>query len=143
MRLNTYVFDRKNDSILYFQKVTCLRGIILPPRDVISQNQSINRLIQFKESVKKLLSNFPLYTKKKIRLNTYVFHRKSTFLYILSKMKACSGIILPETYPMSLNDSSGSAFPFHVPFHPGEGPEVNYPNEPEDPEKDPGDDPDD
>ena len=141
MRLNTYVFDRKNDSILYFQKVTCLRGIILPPRDVISQNQSINRLIQFKESVKKLLSNFPLYTKKKIRLNTYVFHRKSTFLYILSKMKACSGIILPETSFTSLNDTSRDAFPFDVPFHPGHGPEIDYPEEPEYPEEDPGDEP--
>ena len=78
------------------------RGIILPPRDVISQNQSINRLIQFKQSVKKIPSNFPIYPGKKISLNTYVFHRKSTFLYILSKMKALRGIILPETCNISL-----------------------------------------
>ena len=139
MLINVIV-HRNLYPLTHFQKVTCLRGIILPPRDVISQNQSINRLIRFKESLKKLPSNFPLYPGQKIRLNTYVFHKKSIFLYILSKMKACSGIILPETYLMSLNDSSGSAFPFHVPFHPGEGPEVNYPNEPE---EDPGDDPDD
>jgi hypothetical protein len=143
MSLNTYVFDIKKDSILYFKRVTCLMGIILPPRDFIPQNQSINRLIRFKESLKKLPSNFPLYPGQKIRLNTYVFHKKSIFLYILSKMKALRGIILPKTYNMSLNDSIGSAFPFHVPFHPGEGPEIDYPNEPEYPEEDPGDDPDD
>ena len=143
MRLNTYVFDRNKDSILYFKRVTCLRGIILPPRDVIPQNQSINRLIQFKKSLKKMPSNFLIYPGKKISLNTYVFHRKSTFLYILLKMKALRGIILPETYFISLNDSIGSPFPFNIPFHPGEWPEIDYPDEPEYPEEDPGDDPDD
>ena len=144
MSLNTYVFDRKKDSILYFKRVSCLRGIILPFRGVIPQKQSINRLIQFKESLKKLPSNFSLYPGKKISLNTYVFHRKSTFLYILSKMKALRGIILPETCNISLNDSIGSPFPFNIPFHPGEGPEIDYPDgpyEPEYPEEDPGDDP--
>ena len=95
MRLNTYVFDRKKDSILYFKRITCLRSIILPSRDVIPQNQSINRLIQVKESLKKIPSNFPIYHGKKIRLINVVFHRKSTFLYILSKMKVLRGRIIP------------------------------------------------
>jgi hypothetical protein len=43
-------------------------------------------------------------------------------------------------------DSSKDTFPFNIPFHPGEGPEIIYPDgpvEPEDPEEDPGDEPDD
>ena len=96
--LYTYVFHRKNDSTLYFKRVTYLRGIILPPRDVIPKKQSIKRSFQFKEFLKKLSSNFPIYPGKKISLYTYVFHRKSTFLYILFKMKAFRGIILPETH---------------------------------------------
>ncbi len=61
-------------------------------------------------------------------------------------IKALRGIILPETCNISLNDSIGSPFPFNIPFHPGEGPEIDYPDgpyEPEYPEEDPGDDPDD
>ena len=52
-------------------------------------------------------------------------------------------IILPETSFTSLNDTSRDAFPFDVPFHPGHGPEIDYPEEPEYPEEDPGDEPDD
>ena len=132
--------------LTHFKEVPCLNGIILPSRDVIPKKQSIKRLIQFKESQKKLPSNFPIYRNKNLKLINVVFHKKSTFLYILSKMKALRGIILPETYSISLNDGSGSAFPFNIPFHPGEGPEVIYPDgpvEPEYPEEDPGDEPDD
>ena len=35
---------------------------------------------------------------KKIRLITYVFDRKSYFLYMLLKTKTLKGIIIPETY---------------------------------------------
>ena len=35
------------------------------------------------------------------------------------------------------------AFPFNIPFHPGEGPEVIYPDGSVEPEEDPGDEPDD
>ena len=59
-------------------------------------------------------------------------------------MKALSGIILPETSFTSLNDISQDAFPFIIPFHPGKGPEIDYPDapvEPEDPDEDPGDEP--
>ena len=82
-----------------------------------------------------------LFTKNKRPRNS-----RNSFLYILSKMKCTSGIILPENYPISLNDSSRSVFPFNIPFHPGEGPEIIYPDGPleqEDPEEDPGDEPDD
>ena len=129
-----------------FKEVPCLNGIILPFRDAIPKKQGIKSSIQFKESLKKLPSNFPIYHNKNLRLINVVFHRKITFLYILSKMKALRGIILPENYYISLNDSSRSVFPFNIPFHPGQGPEIIYPDgplEPEDPEEDPGDDPDD
>ena len=129
-----------------FEEVPCLNGIILPFIDAIPKKQWIKSSIQFKESLKKLPSNFPIYLNKNLRLINVVFHRKITFLYILSKMKALRGIILPENYYISLNDSSRSAFPFSIPFHPGEGPEIIYPDsplEPEDPEEDPGDEPDD
>ena len=56
-------------------------------------------------------------------------------------MKALSGIILPETSFTSLNDISQDAFPFIIPFPPGKGPEIDYPEEPEYPEEDPGDEP--
>ena len=72
-----------------------------------------------------------------------MFSIEKVLFFILSKMKALRGIILPETYFISLNDSIGSPFPFNIPFHPGEWPEIDYPDEPEYPEEDPGDDPDD
>ena len=84
-----------------------------------------------------------------------------SFLYILSKMKCVSGIILPlrhfnpkkyskKTSMMNVFDMNNSlprnyikdAFPFNIPFHPGEGPEIIYPNSPVEPEY-PGDEPDD
>ena len=58
-------------------------------------------------------------------------------------LMGCGGIILPETSFTSLNDISRDAFPFDVPFHPGHGPEIDYPDGPVEPEEDPGDDPDD
>ena len=144
IKLYTYIFNRNNGSTLYFKMVTSLNGIILPFSDVIHKYQRTNRLIQFKQSMKKLSSKFTPYLEKKIRLYTYILNRKDTFLYILSKMKALSGIILPETSFTSLNDISRDAFPFIIPFHPGEGPEIDYPDapvEPEDPDEDPGDEP--
>ena len=140
------IVHRNLYPLTHFKEVPCLNGIILPSRGVIPKKQGIKSSIQFKESLKKLPSNFPIYHNKNLRLINVVFHRKSTFLYILSKMKALRGIILPENYYISLNDSSRSAFPFNIPFHPGEGPEIIYPDgplEPEDPEEDPGDEPDD
>ena len=59
-------------------------------------------------------------------------------------LMGCGGIILPETSFTSLNDISQDAFPFIIPFHPGKGPEIDYPDapvEPEDPDEDPGDEP--
>ena len=52
------------------------------------------------------------------------------------------------TYPNFTNkgiysDSYREVFPYNIPFHPGYGPEIDYPVEPEYPEEDPGDDPDD
>ena len=148
-----------------FEEVPCLNGIILPFIDAIPKKQWIKSSIQFKESLKKLPSNFPIYLNKNLRLINVVFHRKITFLYILSKMKALRGIILPLRHFNSKkygekasminvfymkNSPPGNynrdAFPFNIPFHPGEGPEIIYPDgplEPEDPEEDPGDEPDD
>ena len=110
MLINVIV-HRNLYPLTHFQKVTCLRGIILPHRDVIPKNQEIKHPIQFKESVKKLPSIFTIYHNEKIKLINGVFHRKSTFLYILSKMKALRGIILPETCNISLNDSIVSVVP--------------------------------
>ena len=90
-----------------------------------------------------LIPDFSFYPGKKISLYTYVFHRKNDSTLYFKRVTYLRGIILPETYYISLNDSIGGPFPFNVPFHPGEGPEIDYPNEPEYPEEDPGDDPDD
>ena len=58
----------------------------------------------------------------------------------------------PESINKSLNilspnstllDSANNAFPFNIPFHPGEGPEIIYPDGPVEPGEDPGDEPDD
>ncbi|WP_298279330.1 hypothetical protein [Ferroplasma sp.] len=89
-------------------------------------------------------------------------HSRISFLYILSKMKCVSGIILPLRHFISkkyskkasmlnvfgMNNSLPQnyikdAFPFNIPFHPGEGPEVIYPDGSVEPEEDPGDEPDD
>ena len=40
-------------------------------------------------------------------------------------------------------DIHREVFPYDIPFHLGYGPEIDYPEEPEYPEEDPGDDPDD
>ena len=131
-------------SLTGFERTTSLNGIILPFRYVTNENHGINPLIQIKESLKKSSSNFTFHTNKNLMLINGVPHRKNTFLYILSKMKALSGIILPETSFTSLNDISRDAFPFIIPFHPGKGPEIDYPDapvEPEDPDEDPGDEP--
>ena len=80
-------------------------------------------------------------------------------------MKCVSGIILPlrhfyskkysekasMMYVFDMNNSlpandNKDSFPFNIPFHPGEGPEIIYPDgpvDPEYPEEDPGDEPDD
>ena len=131
-------------SLTGVERTTSLNGIILPFRDVINENHGIKPLIQIKESLKKSSSNFTLHANKNLMLINGVSHRKNIFLYILSKMKALSGIILPETSFTSLNDISQDAFPFIIPFHPGKGPEIDYPDapvEPEDPDEDPGDEP--
>jgi hypothetical protein len=89
-------------------------------------------------------------------------HSRNSFLYILSKMKCTSGIILPLRHFNSkkcsekastinvfdMNNSppgnyNRNAFPFSIPFHPGQGPEIIYPDGPLEPEDDPGDEPDD
>ena len=143
IRLYTYVFNRKNGSTLYFERATSLNGIILPPRDIIHKYQRTKRLIQFKESMKKLSSKFSHYLKKKIRLYTYIFNRNLSSLICFERQTCLRGIILPETSFTSINDISRDAFPFDVPFHPGHGPEIDYPDGPVEPEEDPGDDPDD
>ena len=137
IRLYTYVFNRKNGSTLYFERATSLNGIILPPRDIIHKYQRTKRLIQFKESMKKLSSKFSDYLKKKIRLYTYIFNRNLSSLIGFERETCLRGIILPETSFTSLNDISRTAFPFDVPFHPGHGPNIDYPKEPEYPEEDP------
>ena len=143
IKLYTYVFNRNNDSTLYFKMVTSLNGIILSPNDIINKNQRTKRLIQFKESMKKLSSKFSHYLKKKIRLYTYIFNRNLSSLICFERQTCLRGIILPETSFTSINDISRDAFPFDVPFHPGHGPEIDYPDGPVEPEEDPGDDPDD
>ena len=143
IKLYTYVFNRNNGSTLYFERATSLNGIILPFSDVIHKYQRTNRLIQFKESMKKLSSKFSHYLKKKVRLYTYVFNRNLSSLIGFERETCLRGIILPETSFTSLNDISRTAFPFDVPFHPGKGPEIDYPDGPVEPEEDPGDDPDD
>ena len=76
-------------------------------------------------------------------------------------MKALRGIILPLRHFNSKkygekasminvfymkNSPPGNynrdAFPFNIPFHPGQGPEIIYPDGPLEPEEDPGDEPD-
>ena len=143
IRLYTYVFNRNNGSTLYFERATSLNGIILLPRKIINKNQRTKRLIQFKESMKKLSSKFSHYLKKKIRLYTYIFNRNLSSLICFERQTCLRGIILPETSFTSINDISRDAFPFDVPFHPGHGPEIDYPDGPVEPEEDPGDDPDD
>ena len=96
--------------------------------------------------MKKLSSKFSHYLKKKIRLYTYIFNRNLSPLIGFERETCLRGIILPETSFTSLNDISRTAFPFDVPFHPGLGPEIDYPDgpvEPEYPEENPGDEPDD
>ena len=142
--LSNVVLYNNLSSLTGLEVATSLNGIVLPLGDVINENYSIKPLIQIKESLKKLSSNFTLHANKNFMLINGVPHRKNTFLYILSKMKALSGIILPETSFTSLNDISRDAFPFIIPFHPGKGPEIDYPDapvEPEDPDEDPGDEP--
>ena len=143
IKLYTYVFNRNNGSTLYFKMVTSLNSIILSPNDIINKNQRTKRLIQFKESMKKLSSKFSHYLKKKIRLYTYIFNRNLSSLIGFERETCLRGIILPETSFTSVNDISRDAFPFDVPFHPGKGPEIDYPDGPVEPEEDPGDDPDD
>ena len=131
-------------SLTGFERTTSLNGIILLPRKIINKNQRTKRLIQFKESMKKLSSKFSHYLKKKIRLYTYIFNRNLYSLICFERETCLRGIILPETSFTSLNDISRDAFPFDVPFHPGHGPEIDYPDgpvEPEDPDEDPGDEP--
>ena len=142
--LSNVVLYNNLSSLTGLEVATSLNGIVLPLGDVINENYSIKPLIQIKESLKKLSSNFTLHANKNLMLINGVSHRKNIFLYILSKMKALSGIILPETSFTSLNDISQDAFPFIIPFHPGKGPEIDYPDapvEPEDPDEDPGDEP--
>ena len=144
--LSNVVLYNNLSSLTGLEVATSLNGIVLPLGDVINENYSIKPIIQIKESMKKSSSNFTLHANKNLMLINGVSHRKDTFLYILFKMKALSGIILPETSFTSLNDISRDAFPFDVPFHPGLGPEIDYPDgpvEPEYPEEDPGDEPDD
>ena len=143
IRLYTYVFNRKNGSTLYFERAISLNGIILSPNDIINKNQRTKRLIQFKQSMKKLSSKFSDYLKKKIRPYTYIFNRNLSSLIGFERETCLRGIILPETSFTSVNDISRDAFPFDVPFHPGKGPEIDYPDGPVEPEEDPGDDPDD
>ncbi len=60
--------------------------------------------------------------------------------------KILSNNLKKQSLNMALLDSTNNAFPFNIPFHPGGGPEIIYPDgplEPEDPEEDPGDEPDD
>ena len=93
--------------------------------------------------MKKPSSKFSHYLKKKIRLYTYIFNRNLSSLICFERETCLRGIILPETSFTSINDISRDAFPFDVPFHPGHGPEIDYPDGPVEPEEDPGDDPDD
>jgi hypothetical protein len=98
-----------------------------------------------------------LFTKNKRPRNS-----RNSFLYILSKMKCTSGIILPLRHFNSkkysekasmmngfdMNDSLArnyikDAFSFNIPFHPGEGPDIIYPDDTVEPEEDPGGEPDD
>ena len=142
--LSNVVLYNNLSSLTGLEVATSLNGIVLPLGDVINENYSIKPLIQIKESLKKSSSNFTFHASKNLMLINGVLHRKNTFLYILFKMKALSGIILPETSFTSLNDISQDAFPFIIPFHPGKGPEIDYPDapvEPEDPDEDPGDEP--
>ncbi len=142
--LSNVVLYNNLSSLTGLEVATSLNGIVLPLGDVINENYSIKPIIQIKESMKKSSSNFTLHANKNLMLINGVSHRKNIFLYILSKMKALSGIILPETSFTSLNDISQDAFPFIIPFHPGKGPEIDYPDapvEPEDPDEDPGDEP--
>ena len=142
--LSNVVLYNNLSSLTGLEVATSLNGIVLPLGDVINENYSIKPIIQIKESMKKSSSNFTLHANKNLMLINGVSHRKDTFLYILFKMKALSGIILPETSFTSLNDISQDAFPFIIPFHPGKGPEIDYPDapvEPEDPDEDPGDEP--
>ena len=69
-------------------------------------------------------------------------------------IKASSYRIIPKscystgktciTYPNFTNngiywDSHREVFSYNIPFHPGYGPEIDYPEEPEDPRDDPDD----
>ena len=114
--LSNVVLYNNLSSLTGLEVATSLNGIVLPLGDVINENYSIKPLIQIKESLKKLSSNFTLHANKNLMLINGVPHRKNTFLYILFKMKALSGIILPETSFTSLNDISQDAFPFIIPF---------------------------
>ena len=86
---------------------------------------------------------------------------KRHFSHSFSWHRASGGIILRESHsstrkpfktPLNFSnkgmhaDRPSEAFPFIIPFHPGKGREIDYPDspvEPEDPDDDPEDEPDD
>ena len=108
-------------------------GIILFQGYLIIKKHALK---QFKESIKKLSSIFYIHANQKIILIYYNLREKNHFLYILFKIKALKGIIMPKTSLISKNAIYGYNFPFKMPFHPG--PDINEPLP-----EDPGDDSDD
>ncbi len=77
-----------------------IKGIIITLIDIINKNHILK---QFKKSIGRSLYNFGLNVDKKIMSIYYVFNQKDNFLYILFKMKALNGIIMPKAYFMFLN----------------------------------------
>ncbi len=80
-----------------------IKGTIITLMDAIIKKHILKHLKQFKKSIQKLLSKIAFNVDKKIMLYPYVFNQKDNFLYILFKMKALNGIIMPKAYFMFLN----------------------------------------
>ncbi|KPV47088.1 hypothetical protein SE19_02550 [Acidiplasma aeolicum] len=121
---------------MYSEKSTLTNSIITHQGHIINKKQILKHPKQFKESIKKLSSIFYIHANQKIMLIYYNLREKNHFLYILFKIKALKGIIMPKTSLISKNAIYGYNFPFKMPFHPG--PDINEPLP-----EDPGDDSDD
>ncbi|KQB34876.1 hypothetical protein [Acidiplasma cupricumulans] len=130
------IFNKNNGFIIDSEKLISINGIITHQGHIINKKQILKHPKQFKDSIKKLSSIFYIHANQKIMLIYYNLRQKNHFLYILFKINALKGIIIPKTSFASKNAIYGYDFPFKMPFHPG--PDINEPLP-----EDPGDDTDD
>ena len=118
-----------------------IRGIIIPQWYVISKKHVLWQLNQFIEPIKKLSPIFHLSVIKNAEPINVILEYNLFSLTYFKKISYLNGIIIPEPSLISKNDVSGHSFspdfPFKMPV-PGPRPGIN---EPDGPDRDPGDEP--